>query len=269
MAYDYIIEALEATWVSLEHVCADLSDAQWNAATPCPGWSVKDVISHLIGFELMLRGEGTPAAPATFGPHVKNDIGKINEAFVDARRGVDGDDVLAEFVRVAEGSLERLRDLDDEAWEVVGWSPEGDVPYARFMETRILDSWIHLQDVRDALLRPGDDAGYAEEIVVNRFEGYLPYVWGKRAQAPEGARLRVSLEGPLARSVDVVVTNGRAGVATTPGEPDLEIVTPASIFWRRGAGRVGAEAFLVAHDTVVQGDRELAARFARALAVMI
>ncbi len=51
---------------------------------------------------------------------------------------------------------------------------------------RVLDSWIHLQDIHDALLEPTDDHGLGEEIVVNRFEAALPYVWAKLVGAPEG-----------------------------------------------------------------------------------
>ena len=80
----------------------------------------------------------------------------------------------------------RFATLDDAGWEKVGWSPEGERPYHRFQETRVVDSWIHLQDIRDALLQPEDDHGPGEEIVVNRFESALPYIVGKRMKAPDG-----------------------------------------------------------------------------------
>jgi uncharacterized protein (TIGR03083 family) len=269
VAYEYITDTLATTWASLQSVCQGLTPEEWRTATACPGWCVQDVLSHLVGFELLLAGAPVPDGVGEDPPHVKNDIGRMNERFVDERRMRTGDEVLAEFVTVSAMALASLRARSDEEWTAEGWSPEGTVPYARFMETRILDSWIHLQDIRDALLRPGDDHGYGEEIVVNRFEGYLPYVWGKRAAAPEGSRLRLSLEGPLARSVDIVVHDGRAGVASTTGTPDLDIVTSATTFWRRGAGRISPEAFLSAHDTHVAGDAAMARHFAEALAVMI
>ena len=98
-------------------------------------------------------------------------------------------------------SIAALRALDDAGWEKVGWSPEGERPYHRFQETRVVDSWIHLQDIRDALLQPEDDHGPGEEIVVNRFESALPYIVGKRMKSPDGTLVQVNLSGRLARSV--------------------------------------------------------------------
>ena len=121
--------------------------------------------------------------------YVRNPIGEINEAFVHVHRGEPGIDVLNQFRDVAQRAANASR-LDDDAWEKVGWSPEGERPYHRFQETRVLDSWIHLQDIRDALLEPADDHGAGEEIVVNRFEAALPYVIGKKMKAPEGTLSR-------------------------------------------------------------------------------
>jgi hypothetical protein len=152
----------------------------------------------------------------------------------------------------------------------VGWSPEGERPYHRFQETRVLDSWIHLQDIRDALLEPTDDHGPGEEIVVNRFEAALPYVLGKKAQAPEGTLVRINLSGRLARSVVLEVIDGRAAALETSADvPTLELTTPVALFWRRAAGRISADAFLNASATDVRGDEDLARAFAEGLVVMI
>ncbi|MGP8010675.1 MAG: hypothetical protein ACLPKZ_10545, partial [Acidimicrobiales bacterium] len=154
--------------------------------------------------------------------------------------------------------------------EKVGWSPEGERPYHRFQETRVLDSWIHLQDIRDALLEPEDDHGPGEEIVVNRFEAALPYVLGKRAHAPEGTLVRINLSGRLARTILLGVENGRAVPLVDIAEtPNLELTTAVAMFWRRAAGRISADAFLRASATDVRGDKELASALAEGLAIMI
>jgi hypothetical protein len=139
----------------------------------------------------------------------------------------------------------------------------------QFQETRVLDSWIHLQDIHDALLEPADDHGLGEEIVINQFEGALPYVWGKRAGAPNGALLRINLLGRLGRTVQVQVRDGR-GVAIPSSDevPAVELTTAVALFWRRMAGRINAEAFLKASATDVRGDRSLATRLADGLSVL-
>ncbi len=269
MPYEWLIDGIAETWAKTDALLSSISESDFDRPTPCPGWSVRDVVSHLIGFELMLAGVAAPELPDAVPEHVRNDIGKMNEAFVYERRSRSQSEMVQEFREVTRAALVRLQGLDQAAWDLVGWSPEGPAPYHRFMETRILDSWIHLQDLRDALALPEDDHGTGEEIVVNRFEAALPYIVGKKAQAPEGSRVRINLEGRLGRSIEIEIQDGRARAAEGPGDPILEISTPVALFWRRAAGRISSQAFLQAAETNVQGDRELAQRIADALAIMI
>ncbi|MGA7835333.1 MAG: maleylpyruvate isomerase family mycothiol-dependent enzyme [Acidimicrobiales bacterium] len=271
MAYEWIVDALEETWSSIDRTVRPREPEAYDAQTPCPGWTVRDVVSHLLGFELMNRGELSPRHHEGLWPsHVKNPIGEINESMVETYRAWPGIEVLDLFRTTANRSIEHLRSLDDEAWEKVGWSPEGERPFHRFQETRVLDSWIHLQDIRDALLEPSDDHGPGEEIVVNRFESALPYVIGKKAGAKDGTLVRINLSGRLARSILIGVENGRAKALERSGDtPTMELTTPVAIFWRRAAGRISADAFLRASATDVRGDEKLARAFSEALAIMI
>lgn len=270
MAYEWIVDALDQTWSSIEETLRPRAARDYDAPTPCPGWSVRDVLSHLIGFESMLHGAPVPEHPGPWPEYVRNPIGEINEAFVAALRDRPGPEVLTLFHETTRRSLASLRSLSDEEWEKVGWSPEGERPYHRFQETRVLDSWIHLQDIRDALLEPADDHGPGEEIVVNRFEAALPFVLGKRVAAPEGTVVRVNLTGRLARSILLGVVDGRArALEYSATVPDLEVTTPVALFWRRAAGRISARALLEASATDVRGDAALARSLAEGLAVMI
>ncbi|MDE3044413.1 MAG: maleylpyruvate isomerase N-terminal domain-containing protein [Acidobacteriota bacterium] len=270
MAYEWVVDALEQTWSSVERLLRRQPLEAYDRPTNLPGWSVRDVLSHLVGFELLLRGDAPPAHEGAWPDYVHNPVGELNEVYVEAYRQRPGPEILAQFREVSEAALARLRQLGDEEWERVGWSPEGERPYHRFMETRVLDSWIHLQDLRDALLEPADDHGVGEEIVLNRFEAALPYVVGKKMRAPEGFVLRLNLRGRLARSVVIGVREGRAAPLLEPVDAlDLEVTTPVALFWRRAAGRVSAEAFLGASATECSGDAALARAFADALVIMI
>ena len=270
MAYEWIIEALETTWGSIDRLMRPQPPESYDAPTACPGWSVRDVLSHLVGFEKMLHGEPVPTHRGEWPDYVHNPIGEFNEAFVQANRDRPGIAVLDDLRQQCATSIAALGALDDAGWEKVGWSPEGERPFHRFQETRVVDSWIHLQDIRDALLQPEDDHGPGEEIVVNRFEASLPYVVGKRMKAPDTTLVRVNLSGRLARSVSIGVVDGRASALRKSADPPtLEITTPVALFWRRAAGRISAEAFLAASATDVRGDAALASAFADALVIMI
>jgi uncharacterized protein (TIGR03083 family) len=270
MAYEWIVNALDDTWSTIDRVLRPQPAGAYDAPTSCPGWSVRDVLSHLLGFEMMVQGSPVPPFEGPWPEYVRNPIGEINEAFVSAHRHESGIEVLNQFRDVGVVALKRLRDLDDDAWEKIGWSPEGERPYHRFQETRVLDSWIHLQDIRDALLEPADDHGVAEEIVVNRFEAALPFVLGKKMKAPEGTVININLTGRLARTLFLEVRDGRAvALSTCENVPDLEVTTPIAVFWRRTAGRISAQAFLNASASEVRGDPALAQSFAEALSIML
>jgi uncharacterized protein (TIGR03083 family) len=270
MAYEWIVDALDETWSAIDRLVRPLPSESYDAPTVCPGWSVRDVISHLLGFEVMLQGAPVPQFEGLWPEYVRNPIGEINEAFVAAHRSEPGIEILNKFHEATVRSLAALGALDDAGWNKVGWSPEGERPYHRFQETRVLDSWIHLQDIRDALLQPADDHGAGEEIVVNRFEAALPYVVGKKMHAADGTLVQLNLTGRLGRTVVLGVREGRAEARSVSEDvPTLEITTPVALFWRRAAGRISAGAFLSASATDVRGDRALAQSFAESLRIMI
>jgi uncharacterized protein (TIGR03083 family) len=270
VAYEWIIDALDQTWTSIDRVLRPQPPSAYDAPTSCPGWSVRDVLSHLLGFEMMVQGSPVPHFDGPWPDYVRNPIGEINEAFVAVHRDEPGLVVLDQFRGVAARALATLRELSDDAWDKVGWSPEGERPYHRFQETRVLDSWIHLQDIRDALLEPSDDHGIAEEIVINRFEAALPFVLGKKVKAPEATVIQVNLSGRLARTIVLSVHDGRAVAEAPSGAlPTMEITTPVAIFWRRMAGRINADAFLTASASDVRGDHALARNFADALSILL
>ena len=87
--------ALAETWTSLAGVGLDLEPQEWGRPTACPGGSVQDQFSHLIGIERMLLGEAAPTWNESLGEHVKNDLAAWHEPWVAVRRSHDGEAVRA------------------------------------------------------------------------------------------------------------------------------------------------------------------------------
>src|SRR5262249_53218986 len=57
-----VLGGLFAVWDEIDTVLAGLTEAQWQAQTPLPGWTVHDVTAHLIGTESMLQAAAGLAA---------------------------------------------------------------------------------------------------------------------------------------------------------------------------------------------------------------
>jgi uncharacterized protein (TIGR03083 family) len=249
-------EALAQTWASLAETCHELSGTEWALPTECPGWDVKDQLSHLIGIERALLGESPPVWDGPLGDHVKNDAARQNEPWVAVRRSKSGPVVYAEFVEVTETRLGQLETRGDEEWAAVGWSPVGEVPYAVFMEVRVFDSWVHEQDARRALDRPGGSANLASALSLDRVQGAMPFVVGKKAGCPDGTAVRFDVSGPGddARAFTVAVEGGRAKPVGDDVVPTTTLSMSSIDFVRLGCGRATAEQVEAAGGIGIAGD---------------
>jgi uncharacterized protein (TIGR03083 family) len=191
MSAEPVIEHLEAVWADVAALCDGLTDEEWARPTDCPGWTVKDHVSHMIGTERLLLGEQAPPADLSAASHVRNDIGKANEQWIEAYRALPGKEVLDEFRAVTARRLDALRALRDDDWNREGFTPEGPGPYRQFMEIRVFDCWYHDQDIREALGRPGFLEGPVADASLARIPARgLGYVVGKKAAAVPGPTLK-------------------------------------------------------------------------------
>jgi uncharacterized protein (TIGR03083 family) len=268
--HEPVIDALTEVWASVVTACTQLDAGQWQRGTDCPGWSVKDNLSHLIGIERMLLGDPAPPALTDVPAHVRNPFGALNEAWVEARRDVPGAEVLAEFVDTTNRRIDALSAMTTSEFDVVGWSPVGDVPYREFMATRVLDTWAHEQDMRRALGRPGGRNGAGEREVLDRCEQTMPYVVGKRVAPPDGTSVHFAVTGVLGRQIVVSVRGGRASLSPPSADgPTVSLTMDQDVFWRRCYGRLGTEESLPGGPVVIEGDVDLGRRVLAGLAFMI
>ncbi len=268
--HEQVVDQLVEVWASTVSACAQLDDAQWRLVTDCPGWTVKDQLSHLVGIERMIQGDPPPDPPPDVGPHVLNDFGRLNESWVDARRSVPGGEVLAEFIEVTNARIDALASLGIEEFDRVGWSPLGEQPYRKFMESRVLDSWAHEQDIRRALGRPGGRNGAGESVVLDRCVGTMAYVVGKKVAPPDGTSVLFVVTGVLGRHVLVVMAGGRAELAADPadGVPSVTLTLDQESFWRLAFGRVDPSQVVAAGEVQVDGEMALGYRVLDALPFM-
>jgi uncharacterized protein (TIGR03083 family) len=265
-----VIDQLAEVWASVVTACEGLSPDEWALPTDCPGWSVRDQVSHLIAIERSLLGDPAPAPLAVLPPYVKNEIGVINEPWIEQRRGTPGDEVLAEFEATTVRRLEALRSFPPERFEVVGWSPIGDVPYRTFMTVRVFDSWAHEQDIRFAIDRPGGRAGAGEAVTLDRCFLTVGYTVGKKVAPPEGTTVVFTVTGPLGRREAVRIEGGRAvALDEPPPAPTAALTMDPSAFWRLGLGRYSGSEALIAGDVVLEGDLGLGRSIVEAMPFMI
>lgn len=201
LADDAGFDEVFAAWRSASEDFIDLvtglSQEEWDAPTALPGWSVGDIVAHVGWIEGMLIGEFDPPHEPDWSalPHVANDFGRVTEIPVDLRRSWTREAVLVELAdRVARRTHELESGARDATVEVMG--PLGTAPLGRVLRMRTLDTWVHEQDIRDALGRPGHlDTPGAQATAAQLLPG-LGKVWAKLAGASAGQVLEVRITGP-------------------------------------------------------------------------
>ena len=263
-------DALGETWGGLAEVSHALTETEWARPTECPGWDVKDQLSHVIAVERTILGEPAPEWDGPLGDHVKNDFARSNEAWIAVRRSRSGPEVRAEFVQVTEQRLALLGGLTGEEWEAVGPTPLGPRPYAEFMEVRVFDCWVHEQDARQALERPGGSGNRASALSLDRVQGAMGFVVGKQAGCADGTAVRFDVAGPGddGRAFTVAVAGGRARIVGDDVAPTVTLSMSSLDFVRLGCGRATAAQVEAAGGIGVTGDAAVAGKVLGAMNFM-
>ena len=266
---DAVVAALAETWASIASLCETLRDEEWSSQTDCPGWTVKDQVSHMIGTESALSGLPTPEVDVTRFDYLRNPIGRSNEAWIEERRGRRPEEVLGEFRSVTAARLAALGAMSQAAFDADAATPAGPDTYGRFMQIRVMDCWVHEQDIREATGRPGHREGPAVDMSLDEVVTALGYVVGKRAGVPAGSSVRFELTGGSSRTVDVVVEE-RARVSERPlDHPTTTVTVPVLAFMRLVGGRVDPARGVADGTVALRGDRALGSRIVENLAYMI
>ena len=252
---DDLIADVSLVWSSLSDLGASLSSPDWDIPTDCPGWDVRDQYAHMIGTESVLLG--LPAPAPVQAAHVKNPMGEANEGWVAGWRGQPGPVVLAAFRDVTERRLAALRAMTAAEWEAQTVTPVGPGTYGLFMEVRVFDCWIHEQDVRRAVGRPGHMSGPVAELAMSRLTGPLGFVVGKRVGAADGVSVVASLSPPLAQTLAVAVSGGRGVAVDPPADPTVRIRSDGETWACLCAGRWDADRVLATGRVEFDGDAAL------------
>lgn len=146
-------------------VVATLADDDWDRPTGCPGWTVRDVVAHVVGLEDVLTGGVEPDVEVPDLPHVTNDVSRYTERHVAVRRTRATQDLVDELGAVVARRREQLGgDLEAMAPSFLG----GEQPLSRSLGLRAFDIFSHEQDIRRAIGRPGHLDGPAAAACLRR-----------------------------------------------------------------------------------------------------
>jgi uncharacterized protein (TIGR03083 family) len=238
-------------------------EEEWTTPTDLAGWDVKACAAHTAHLEGILAGNAEETADVGEPPHVTGLMGLYTEIGVVNRREASADAIINE---IREAVTKRHTALLADPPTDGSAKPEpifGGVPWTwrTVLRNRPLDVWMHEQDVRRAVGRPGNlDSAPARHTAEYLAES-LGFVLGKKVGAPTGSSLVLDMEGsaPFAFEID---ENGRGQRTSPPVDPTATLRMDRESFIRLAGGRCAAEP----GEVTVDGDQELGQRVLDALA---
>jgi uncharacterized protein (TIGR03083 family) len=258
-----------AIWWGAVHSFTDLldglDDEDWSRPTDLPGWDVHACAAHTAHLEAILAGAPEEAPSPDLTDPATSLMSVYTEQGVVARQDRTPAELVEEIRRAAATRYERLvadpptdgRAKPSPIFSGVSWD------WQTLLRNRPLDVWMHEQDVRRAVGRPGGLDSPAAVHVVDYLAESLGYVLAKRVGAPPGTTLVLSVHGhaPVAFAVD---ESGRGlRMADVPTEPTVELAMDRESFVVAAGGRREP----APGRLVVTGDAGLAQRVLERLAV--
>ncbi len=263
-----IVADLDEVWSRLLEVGEEIAESKWSNATSCPGWSIKDNFAHVIGTELSLLGMATPNSDQIDRSIVKNPIGEMNQQWIESMRGWSKREVLDKLAWVAKERKAAIEKMDQEEFMKLGPSPVGEAPYARFMQIRIFDCYMHEQDIRQAASLDFYDQGGAAEVSLHESISGMGFVVGKKAKAEKGSVVRFRITGGQQSAFDVVVQEKATLDFNLTSEPTTTLEVGFIEFTRLIGGRKDGGADYESRIKV-SGDLELGSRVVGSLNFLI
>lgn len=255
MTLDVVTNLLEC-FESFSALASELSEDDWAAPSLCPHWAVRDVATHLTGAERALTGwEPSVEDPPPFG-----DIA----GYAAAAKAWSTVELVDEVRSVLDRRRTELLTMGDDVFARPSWTPVGVQTYGGFMEVRTFDFWVHEQDVRVPLARPGHVGGPAAAVSLEQVRRSLGYIVGKRAGVPDGRSVQITLTGPVEATLAAVV-EGRARAVESLDDPDATMTTDFLTFMLLACGRIDPEQPIEDGRVELTGDVALAGQLARNL----
>jgi len=242
----------------------EVPEKEWATPTDLAGWDVRACAAHTAHLEGILAGSPEEAADIGQPPHVTGLMGMYTEIGVVNRRDASADSLINE---IREVTTKRHTALLTDPPTDGDAKPEvifGGVPWTwrTLLRNRPLDVWMHEQDVRRAVGRPGHMNSEPARHTADYLAESLGFVLGKKVGAPTGTSLVLDMAGsePFAFEID---ENGRGRRVPAPAAPTATLHMDRESFIRLAGGRCAAEPGRV----TVAGDQALGEQVLASLAI--
>jgi uncharacterized protein (TIGR03083 family) len=243
---------------------AELEPEEWEKPTVCPGWTVKDIGLHLLGDDI---GYLSGARDHFSNPFFRNkdlrewgslvtNINEANEAWVEATARISPK-LLADLLELTgQQFYEYLQSLDLMAiGGVVSWAGPNPAPVWLDVAREYTERWLHQQQIRDAVQKPGFKEKVFFHPVLDTFVRALPHTY-RDVSVAEATVLKFVVTGEAGDVWYLLGEANRWSLFQKIGLPaDTMVTMDQETCWRlftKGMSKDQARA-----QTVIDGDQTL------------
>jgi uncharacterized protein (TIGR03083 family) len=247
-----------------------LSEQEWGNATPCAGWTVKDLALHLLGDEIGQLSRGRDKDFSSLlppGADLVERINKNNALWVEAMRRMSPR-LLCDLLDVTGHQVvDYFKSLDLMAMNgTVSWVGPDPAPVWLDVAREYTERWHHQQHIREAVGQPGLMEAEFLAPVLDTFVRALPYTF-RAVSVPVGTMIQFTVVGDAGQTWCML--RDKAGWALsrdTPVVPAASVTLDEQTAWKlftKGIAKDKAK-----EHARVQGDEALAATLFDAVAII-
>ncbi len=220
-----------------------LPEEAWTLPTDLAGWDVKALAAHVAHLEGILAGGPEETADIGDPPHVTGPMGQFTEIGVVTRRDSSPDSIIEEIRKSTAARHQSLvadPPTDPAApapgiFGLIGWSQQ------TLLRNRPLDVWMHEQDLRRAVGRPGGMDTAPAQHTADYLSEAFGFVVGKKVAPPAGTTAVLAVEGSPVIAVEVDESGRGRRLADVPSAPTVRLATDRESFIVMAGGRRAVE----------------------------
>jgi len=242
---------------SLRTLLAGLDGAHWTSAV-VPAWNVHDMVAHVLHdharrLSATRDGHHADLPPGSTLPERLN---RANDEFVAVAHQLSPR-LLIDLIDVLGRDLDALwstQDLQAPADANVSWASHGATPRWLDLAREYTEYWVHEQQIRDAVGRPGFRTPDVMGPVISTFARALPFTL-REIDRPRDTRVRLRVTGPSGGLWEA--TRGHHGwrMSGSSGGPATTVEIDQDSFWRLAVRGITVD--VARQRARVDGDAEL------------
>jgi len=272
--YHGVLELLQGERAELLSLLGRLDSDAWSAATNCPGWSVKDIVAHVLGDDLGIlarerdgfRGADSPRSSSW--DDLVRFVNERNEAWVAAWRRASPRLLTDQLAISGPALLDYCRRLDpDELGGPVSWAGPQPAPNWLRVAREYTERWVHQQQIRDATDTPGLREARWMRPLLDTFAHSLPIAL-RSIDAPDGMAVALAATGEGGGRWITARRAGRWSLAAeaTAERPTTVVTIDVETLWRLYTKAIDPDSARA--RARIEGDEALGERLLTARAII-